>query len=96
MSGPFNIQFLVKEHKPFVIEVNLRASRTFPLLSKAMDVNFAEVAVDAFFGKAKNMSDITLKMSWSSPRSFLFARLSGADPIFAGGNVLYRGGGGVR
>ncbi len=35
ITGPFNIQFLVKDNKPFVIEINLRASRTFPLLSKA-------------------------------------------------------------
>jgi carbamoyl-phosphate synthase large subunit len=81
VTGPFNIQFLVKDNKPFVIEVNLRASRTFPLLSKALDANFPEMAVDAFFGKAKKYeyeypSSVVVK----SPQ-FSFARLSGADPV---------------
>ena len=81
VTGPFNIQFLVKDNKPFVIEVNLRASRTFPLLSKALDANFPEMAVDAFFGKAEKFiyehpSGVVVK----SPQ-FSFARLSGADPV---------------
>jgi len=48
ITGPFNIQFLVKDNRPYVIEVNARASRTFPLLSKAMDINLPEVAVESF------------------------------------------------
>ena len=81
VTGPFNIQFLVKDNRPFVIEVNLRASRTFPLLSKALDANFPEMAVDSFFGKAKKFdyeypSSVVVK----SPQ-FSFARLSGADPV---------------
>lgn len=81
ITGPFNIQFLVKDNRPFVIEVNLRASRTFPLLSKAMRANFPEIAVDSFFGKAKRRdfeqpSAVVVK----SPQ-FSFARLSGADPV---------------
>ena len=56
VTGPFNIQFLVKDNKPFVIEVNLRASRTFPLLSKAMDANFPEVAVDSFSVGLKSLT----------------------------------------
>ncbi len=81
VTGPFNIQFLVKDNRPYVIEVNLRASRTFPLLSKALDANFPEMAVDAFFGKAKKFeyehpSHVVVK----SPQ-FSFARLSGADPV---------------
>ncbi|MFA6077043.1 MAG: carbamoyl-phosphate synthase (glutamine-hydrolyzing) large subunit [Candidatus Paceibacterota bacterium] len=81
ITGPFNIQFLVKDNHPSVIEVNLRASRTFPLLSKAMDVNFSEVAVDAFLGVAK-MHKFTYpeNVIVKSPQ-FSFARLSGADPI---------------
>jgi len=82
ITGPFNIQFLVKDNKPYVIEVNLRASRTFPLLSKALDINLPELAVDSFFGKAphdkvyKYPKAVVVK----SPQ-FSFARLSGADPV---------------
>ncbi|MDR3643354.1 MAG: carbamoyl-phosphate synthase (glutamine-hydrolyzing) large subunit [Candidatus Doudnabacteria bacterium] len=82
ITGPFNIQFLVKNNRPFVIEVNLRASRTFPLLSKALDINLPELAVDSFFGKApedkvyKYPKAVVVK----SPQ-FSFARLSGADPV---------------
>jgi carbamoyl-phosphate synthase large subunit len=81
VTGPFNIQFLVKDNKPFVIEVNLRASRTFPLLSKALDANFPEMAVDAFFGKAKKYEyEYPSAVVVKSPQ-FSFARLSGADPV---------------
>ncbi|HEY4502858.1 MAG TPA: carbamoyl-phosphate synthase (glutamine-hydrolyzing) large subunit [Candidatus Paceibacterota bacterium] len=81
ITGPFNIQFLVKNNIPYVIEVNLRASRTFPLLSKAMDANFPDIAVDAFFGRAK-VHDFKYPKSVvvKSPQ-FSFARLLGADPI---------------
>ncbi|OGI58235.1 carbamoyl phosphate synthase large subunit [Candidatus Nomurabacteria bacterium RIFCSPHIGHO2_02_FULL_37_45] len=81
VTGPFNIQFLVKDNKPFVIEVNLRASRTFPLLSKAMDVNFPEIAVDSFFGKAKMHNFIYSKSVVVKSPQFSFARLLGADPV---------------
>lgn len=81
ITGPFNIQYLVKENKPFVIEVNVRASRTFPLLSKAMDANFPEIAVDSFFGKGevhnfKYPKSVVVKSS-----QFSFSRLLGADPV---------------
>jgi len=81
ITGPFNIQFLVKDNKPFVIEVNLRASRTFPMLSKAMDINLPELAVQAFFGKARKQSyEYPQSVVVKSPQ-FSFARLSGADPV---------------
>ncbi len=81
VTGPFNIQFLVKDNRPFVIEVNLRASRTFPFLSKAMNLNLPDLAVDSFLGKGKVQtyqypSSVVVK----SPQ-FSFARLSGADPV---------------
>ncbi|MBI2631305.1 ATP-grasp domain-containing protein [Candidatus Nomurabacteria bacterium] len=81
ITGPFNIQFLVKNNIPYVIEVNVRASRTFPLLSKAMDVNFPEIAVDSFMGHAK-IQKVTYPRSVvvKSPQ-FSFSRLLGADPI---------------
>lgn len=81
ITGPFNIQFLVKNNCPFVIEVNLRASRTFPLLSKAMNANFPEIAVDAFFGKAKIHKFIYPKGVVVKSPQFSFARLLGADPV---------------
>lgn len=81
ITGPFNIQFLVKDNRPFVIEVNLRASRTFPMLSKAMDANFPEMAVDAFFGTARpHIFEYPKSVLVKSPQ-FSFARLSGADPV---------------
>lgn len=81
VTGPFNIQFLVKDNKPFVIEVNLRASRTFPLLSKAMDANFPEIAVDSFFNKAKIHNFVYPKSVVVKSPQFSFSRLLGADPI---------------
>lgn len=80
-TGPFNIQFLAKDSEVYVIEVNLRASRTFPMISKASRVNFAEVIVDSFFGKAKacrlnNSTGIMVKVP-----QFSFSRLDGADPV---------------
>lgn len=81
ITGPFNIQFLVKDNVPYVIEINLRASRTFPMLSKAMDVNLPELAVDAFFGKGvKQPYEYPSSVVVKSPQ-FSFARLSGADPV---------------
>lgn len=81
VTGPFNIQFLVKDNKPSVIEVNLRASRTFPLLSKAMDANFPAIAVDAFFGKATNHEFVYPKGVVVKSPQFSFSRLLGADPV---------------
>lgn len=81
ITGPFNIQFLVKDNKPFVIEVNLRASRTLPLLSKAMDANFPEIAIDSFFSKAKVHNYVYPKSVVVKSSQFSFSRLLGADPI---------------
>ena len=81
ITGPFNIQFLVKNNRPFVIEVNVRASRTFPMLSKAMDANFPEIAVDSFFGKAKPRNFIYPKSVVVKSPQFSFGRLLGADPV---------------
>ncbi|MGE5041346.1 MAG: carbamoyl-phosphate synthase (glutamine-hydrolyzing) large subunit, partial [Candidatus Levyibacteriota bacterium] len=81
ITGPFNIQFLAREKKVYVIEINLRASRTFPFISKATRVNFAEKIVDAFFKKGK-FSQITYPVHYlvKSPQ-FSFSRLEGADPM---------------
>ncbi|OGF66639.1 carbamoyl phosphate synthase large subunit [Candidatus Nomurabacteria bacterium RIFCSPLOWO2_12_FULL_46_14] len=81
VTGPFNIQFLVKNNQPFVIEVNLRASRTFPLLSKAMDANLPEIAVDSFLRAGRKYKFPYPKGVVVKSPQFSFARLSGADPI---------------
>ncbi len=81
ITGPFNIQFLVKNNQPYVIEVNLRASRTLPFLSKAMDVNFPEMAVDSFLGKAVPHTFIYPRSVVVKSSQFSFSRLLGADPI---------------
>ncbi len=81
ITGPLNIQFLVKDNKPYVIEVNVRASRTFPLLSKAMDANYPELAVDSFFGKAKAHEFVYPKSVVVKSSQFSFSRLLGADPV---------------
>lgn len=81
ITGPFNIQFLVKDNRPMVIEINVRASRTFPLLSKAMNANFPEIAVDAFLGKAKKHEYVYPNAVVVKSSQFSFSRLLGADPI---------------
>ena len=81
ITGPFNIQFLVKNNIPYVIEVNLRASRTFPLLSKAMNVNFLDITVDSFFGKALPYNFVYPKNVVVKSSQFSFSRLLGADPV---------------
>ena len=81
ITGPFNIQFLVKDNHPMVIEVNVRASRTFPLLSKAMNANFPEMAVDAFFGCAHKHEYVYPNSVVVKSSQFSFSRLLGADPV---------------
>lgn len=83
ITGPFNIQYLAKENKVKVIECNLRASRSFPFISKATNYNFIEFAVKSILGhdikgdyKTLDLDHIVVK----APQ-FSFSRLSGADPI---------------
>lgn len=81
VSGPFNIQFLAKENDVYVIETNLRASRTFPFISKVTGVNFAEKIVDSFYGKAKKEEIEYPQHVLVKVPQFSFSRLEGADPI---------------
>ncbi len=86
ITGPFNIQFLAKENEVKVIECNLRASRSFPFVSKVSKKNFAEMATKATLGiehgngkmvdAANGISCVGVK----SPQ-FSFTRLKGADPL---------------
>jgi carbamoyl-phosphate synthase large subunit len=81
INGPFNIQFMVKDNQVYVIELNLRASRTFPFISKVTGVNFAEVIVDAFFKKAKKYELTYPNYFGVKCPQFSFARLEGVDPV---------------
>ncbi|MBP5536731.1 MAG: carbamoyl-phosphate synthase (glutamine-hydrolyzing) large subunit [Bacteroidales bacterium] len=84
ISGPFNIQFLAKNNELRVIECNLRASRSFPFVSKITKFNFIGLATDIMLGKQveaydKNFADIDYVGVKSS--QFSFARLLQADPV---------------
>ena len=82
ITGPFNIQFLAKDNEVYVIEVNLRASRTFPFVSKVTGVNFIELFVDALF--SENIAAVTIPdPSFTAVKApqFSFSRLTGADPV---------------
>lgn len=84
ITGPFNMQCLAKDNDISVIEINLRASRTFPFISKVTGVNFITIATDAFFGKAgdevptafRELDYVAVKAA-----QFSFGRLTGADPV---------------
>ncbi len=83
ITGPFNIQCLAKGNNVAIIEVNLRASRTFPFISKVIGTNLIEMATDAFFGKNikplnGNISDLDFVAVKAA--QFSFARIAGADP----------------
>ena len=84
ICGPFNIQFLAKENDIKVIECNLRASRSFPFVSKVLKINLIELAtkimLDLPFEKpAKNLFDLDYVGIKAS--QFSFNRLQNADPV---------------
>lgn len=83
ISGPFNIQFLAKDNMVKVIECNLRASRTFPFISKTFDVNFITLATKVMLGYPCKPYSINLYdydyVAVKAPM-FSFTRLRGADP----------------
>lgn len=81
ITGPFNIQFLAREGKVYVIEANLRASRTFPFISKATRINLAWLLVDAFFHKGVVHKIRYPDYSLVKVPQFSFSRLEGADPL---------------
>ncbi|MBP3671622.1 MAG: carbamoyl-phosphate synthase (glutamine-hydrolyzing) large subunit [Bacteroidaceae bacterium] len=84
ISGPFNIQFLAKNNDVKVIECNLRASRSFPFVSKVLKINFIELATRVMMGlpvekPAKNEFDLDYVGIKAS--QFSFSRLQKADPV---------------
>lgn len=84
ISGPFNIQFLARENDIKVIECNLRASRSFPFVSKVLKINFIELATKVMLGldvekPGKNLFDLDYVGIKAS--QFSFNRLQKADPV---------------
>ncbi|GAP71960.1 carbamoyl-phosphate synthase, partial [Candidatus Symbiothrix dinenymphae] len=84
ISGPFNIQFLAKDNDIKVIECNLRASRSFPFVSKVLKLNFIELATRVMLGEAvekPNKSEFELDYVGIKASQFSFSRLQKADPV---------------
>lgn len=84
ISGPFNIQFLARENEIKVIECNLRASRSFPFVSKVLKINLIELATRIMLGlpvekPAKSLFDLDYVGVKAS--QFSFNRLQKADPV---------------
>ena len=84
ISGPFNIQFLARENEIKVIECNLRASRSFPFVSKVLKINLIELATRVMLGlpvekPAKSLFDLDYVGIKAS--QFSFNRLQKADPV---------------
>ena len=83
ITGPFNIQFLAKDNHIMVIECNLRASRSFPFVSKITRHNFAEIATKSMLGLSVDGNYNTLELPYVGVKApqFSFSRLQGADPV---------------
>ena len=84
ISGPFNMQFLAKDNDIKVIECNLRASRSFPFVSKVLKYNFIDMATRIMLGEkveALNKSLFDLDYVGVKASQFSFARLLKADPV---------------
>lgn len=83
INGPFNIQFIAKDNKVQVIECNLRASRSFPFISKTLKNNFISLATEVIVGnKVAPQEDLSLNLDYVGVKApqFSFTRLEGADP----------------
>ena len=84
ISGPVNIQFMARDNDLKVIECNLRASRSFPFISKTMNCNFISLATRVMLGqnaKPFNISNMDIDYVCVKVAMFSFSRLRGADPI---------------
>ena len=84
ISGPFNIQYMARENEILVIECNLRASRSFPFVSKVLKINLIELATKVMLGlpvekPEKNLFDLDYVGIKAS--QFSFNRLQKADPV---------------
>ena len=84
ISGPLNIQYLAKNNDIKVIECNLRASRSFPFVSKVLKLNFIDLATKVMLGipvEKPNKSAFDLDYVGVKASQFSFSRLQGADPV---------------
>ncbi|MBN2636205.1 MAG: carbamoyl-phosphate synthase (glutamine-hydrolyzing) large subunit [Prolixibacteraceae bacterium] len=84
ITGPFNMQFLAKDNDIKVIECNLRASRSFPFVSKVMKLNLIEIATKVMLGIHVEKPDKSLfELDYVGVKApqFSFARLLNADPV---------------
>ena len=86
ITGPFNIQFIAKDDRIRVIECNLRASRTFPFVSKTYGVDFIDLATRAMLGESTGPVHKSLfetdAVAVKAPQ-FSFSRLKKADPVLS-------------
>ncbi len=84
ISGPFNIQYLAKGNEIKVIECNLRASRSFPFVSKVLKINFIELATRIMLGlpvEKPSKNEFDLDYVGIKASQFSFNRLQKADPV---------------
>lgn len=84
ISGPFNMQFLAKDNDIKVIECNLRASRSFPFVSKVLKINLIELATKIMLGievEKPNKSAFEMDYVGIKASQFSFSRLQKADPV---------------
>ena len=85
VTGPINLQLLARDDEVKVIECNLRASRSFPLVSKALGVDFIDAATRAMLGEPVQLGPLRdpLDLDYVVVKApmFSFRRLSGADPL---------------
>ena len=84
ISGPFNIQYLAKGNEIKVIECNLRASRSFPFVSKVLKINFINIATRVMLGlpvEKPGGSEFDLDYVGIKASQFSFNRLQKADPV---------------
>jgi len=86
INGPFNIQFVAKDNAVRVIECNLRASRSFPFVSKVFKMNFIDLATRVIMGedlKPIDKSCFELDYVGVKAPQFSFTRIKGADPVLS-------------
>ena len=83
ITGPFNVQFIAKDNELKVIECNVRASRSFPFVSKITNHNFIAIATEAMLGIGHDKVYQTLVLDYVGVKSpqFSYNRLKGADPV---------------
>ena len=84
ITGPFNMQFIAKDNQVKVIECNLRASRSFPFVSKVTKVNFIEIATKLMMKeKVAKISGSSFDLDYVGVKAsqFSFTRLKGSDPV---------------